>query len=114
MRSALMVAVMLLLIVTDSDANFYKYRDSNGAVVITDKLENIPPKYRKKYQVIWDKDLESRDPLARRKAAARAEHERLEREKQSDKAAGKRQSSDGKRLVISVDEETGQIIRRME
>jgi len=103
------------LATVDAKANFYKYKDSTGAVVITDDLESIPQKYRKQYKVIWDKDLEAKDPLAKRKAASRAIHEQQEQERQKQKAAEKKlKPSDGKRLVITVDEETGQIIRTME
>jgi hypothetical protein len=115
MRITVLVVAMMLLVSFEANANFYKYKDSSGAVVITDSLENIPPKYRKNYKVVWDKDLEAKDPLARRKARARAKHEKLEQEKQQQRKADKKlQPSDGKRLVITVDEETGQIIRRME
>jgi hypothetical protein len=110
-----MVAGVILLLPLSGEANFYKYRDSSGNMVITDNLESIPPKYRKSYKVVWDKDLEAKDPLAKRKAAARARLEKQEQEReQQRKNEMKLQPSDGKRLVITVDEETGQIIRRME
>jgi hypothetical protein len=109
-----MIAWAILSLPLSGEANFYKYRDSSGSIVITDKLENIPPKYRKNYKVVWDKDLEAKDPLARKSAAAKAAYEKQENEQKQRKAAEKLQPSDGKRLVITVDEETGQVIRKME
>ncbi len=115
MKILVLMVGLILLAAFDAKANYYKYKDSSGAIVITDDLESIPQKYRKQYKVIWEKDLEAKDPLAKRKAASRAIHEQQERERQKQKAAEKKlQPSDGKRLVITVDEETGQIIRRME
>lgn len=114
MQIIVLVAAMVLLVSFEASANFYKYRDSSGSIVITDKLENIPPKYRKNYKVVWDKDLEAKDPLARKSAAAKAAYEKQEKEQQQRKETEKLKPSDGKRLVITVDEETGQIIRRME
>jgi hypothetical protein len=114
MRVIGLLVALLLVSSLEASANFYKYRDSSGAIVITDKLENVPPKYRKQYKVVWDKDLEAQYPLAKRKAAARAVHEKREQEQQQRKAAEKQKPSDGKRLVITVDEETGQLIRTME
>lgn len=97
-------------------AEFYKYRDSDGGLVITNKLEDVPRKYRKKVKVVWDEDLAARDSLARRTAAAEARREEQQRQAQPQKpaGAGKLQPSDGKRLVITFDEETGQLIRTME
>ena len=111
MKIIVLLIGIILLAAFDAKATFYKYKDSSGAVVITDDLESIPQKYRKQY---WEKDLEAKDPLAKRKAAARAIHEQQDQERQKQKAVEKLQPSDGKRLVITVDEETGQIIRRME
>jgi len=71
--------------------------------------------------VVWDDELTARDPLARRAAVAEARREQQQRsqtqqQSQQEKqgAAGKLQASDGKRLVITFDEETGQLIRTME
>lgn len=115
MKIVVLLVGIFLLTTVDAKATFYKYKDSSGAVVITDNLENIPQKYRKQYKVVWDKDLEAKDPLAKRKAASRAIHEQQAQERQEQKKVEKKlQPSDGKRLVITVDEETGQIIRRME
>ncbi|NVN92672.1 MAG: hypothetical protein HXX11_19040 [Desulfuromonadales bacterium] len=107
---------LMLMVSYDAGATFFKYKDSSGAVVITDKLENVPKKYRNQFKVIWDADLEAKDPLERRKAAAWASQQKREQEQEEErkKAAEKKKSSDGKRLVITIDEETGQLIRTME
>jgi len=109
---------MMLFVAFDARADFFKYKDSSGAVVITDKLENVPQKYRNQFKVIWDKDLEAKDPLARRRAAAWELQQKREKEQEQEqkqkKATKKLQPSDGKRLVITVDEETGELIRTME
>jgi hypothetical protein len=103
------------------DAEFYKYKDSGGGLVITNRLEDVPKKYRKNVKVVWDYELIAKDPHARRMAAAEAMREQQENQRiQSGKAqetrgvAGTPKPSDGKTLVITIDEETGQIIRRME
>ena len=102
-------------------AEFYKYKDSSGALVITNKFEDVPKKYRKSVKVIWDEELAAKDPLARRTAAAEAQREQQlrqqprQQEKQEKQGmAGKLQPSDGKTLVITFDEATGQLIRTME
>lgn len=114
MKITSMLVAAILLMSLDAGATFFKYRDSSGAVVITDKLENIPEKYRQRYKVIWDADLEAKDPLARRRAAARESQEIRERERNQRSEAEKKKAGDGKRLVITVDEETGQLIRTLE
>jgi len=115
MKIMILLVGIIMLAVSDANATFYNYKDSSGVVVITDDLESIPQKYRKQYKVVWEKDLEAKDPLAKRKAASKAIHEQQEQERQKQKAAEKKlKPSDGKTLVITVDEETGQIIRRME
>jgi len=116
MKPTCLVIALILMISFDAGATFFKYRDSSGAVVITDKLENIPEKYRKQYKVIWDADLEKKDPLARRRAAAKELQEKREQEQEQRKRseAEKKKASDGKRLVITVDEQTGELIRTME
>jgi len=98
----------------DARAEFYKYKDNSGAVVITDKLENVPKKYRGRVKVIWDDELEAKDPLARR--MARAEKLRAERESRQKQAKGveKKGGNEGKTLVVTYDEETGQVIRKFE
>jgi hypothetical protein len=118
-RAGLLVGVMLF-VAFDAEATFFKYKDSSGAVVITDKLENVPKKYRNQFKVIWDADLEAKDPLARRKAAAwelqqkREQEQQKEQQQEQKKTAKKLEPSDGKRLVITVDESTGELIRTME
>lgn len=100
-------------------AEFYKYKDSSGGLVITNRLEDVPKKYRKKVKVVWDEELAAKDPLARRTAVAEARREQQQRQQapqQQEKqvAADKTRPSDGKMLVITFDEETGQLIRTME
>jgi len=114
MRITGLVATLLLLASLDATATFYKYRDGSGAIVITDKLENVPQKYRTQYKVIFDEELEAKDPLKRRWAAAKEARERQERGEQKRKAAEKEKSGGGKRLVITVDEQTGELIRTVE
>ena len=119
MRLTGLLVGMLLLVSVDAKATFFKYKDSSGAVVITDKLENVPEKYRKGCKAILDEDLDKKDSLKRRWAVSKEAREKQEQEKQGQeeqkrKAAKKLQPSDGKRLVITVDENTGEIIRTME
>lgn len=113
-----LITTSLFLFPSDAQAEFYKYKDASGAVVITDKLENIPQKYRKSFKVIWDEELIAKDPLAKRRAAAEAQYEQQQRQqaRQQEKegGAGKLRPSDGKKLVITIDETTGQLIRTME
>jgi len=115
--SALVIAILLNL-PSAARAEFYKYKDSSGALVITNKFEDVPKKYRKRVKVVWDEELTAKDPLARRAAAAEARREQQQREQaqQQEKQgqARKLQPSDGKRLVIRIDEETGEVIRTME
>ncbi|MBK5274125.1 MAG: hypothetical protein JJE30_03615 [Desulfuromonadales bacterium] len=112
-KSGLLVGIMLLMSF-EARADFFKYKDSSGAIVITDKLENVPKEYRKQLKVIWDEDLEAKDPLKRRWAAASELREKKEQEQKQRKEAEKKKSSDGKRVVITVDEETGQLKRTLE
>jgi hypothetical protein len=113
------VAAFLFILPRNVQAEFYKYKDSSGALVITNKLEDVPKKYRKNVKVVWDDELTAKDPLARRSAAAESQRELQQRqhaqqlEKQQG-GAGKLRPSDGKTLVITFDEETGQLIRTME
>jgi hypothetical protein len=113
MRAAVLL-VALLLTAVEAKATFYKYRDDSGVIVITDKLENVPQKYRKQYKAVFDEDLEAKDPLRKRWAAGNEAREKREREEKKREAAEKRKPSDGKRLVITVDEQTGELIRTME
>jgi hypothetical protein len=117
--AACSLAAILSHIPATSQAEFYKYKDSSGALVITNKLEDVPKKYRRSVKVVWDEELAAKDPLARRTAEAEARREQQQRqqaqrqEKQKD-GAEKLRPSDGKTLVITLDEETGQLIRTME
>ena len=102
---------------TDVQAEFYKYKDSGGNLVITNRLEDVPKKYRGRVKVVWDEDLEAKDPLARRRAEADRlrEQREVQQEKQEQrKSVKKNKVNDGKTLVITLDEETGQLIRRFE
>lgn len=114
MRRAGLLVVMMLAVVIDARADFYKYKDKSGAIVITDKLENVPKQYRNQFKVVWDADLEAKDPVARRKAAAKAAQEKQGQQQKLQKSTEKKASSDGKRLVVTVDETTGEVIRRFE
>jgi hypothetical protein len=97
-------------------AEFYKYKDSSGTLVITNKFEDVPKRYRKNVKVVWDDELVAKDPHARRMAAAEAQREQQQQAQQQDKQGqpGKMRPTKGKTLVITLDEETGQLIRTME
>lgn len=112
MRIAGLLVGMLLLVTVDARATFFKYKDENGAIVITDKLENVPAKYRKKCKAIFDEDLDAKDSLKRRWAASKETREKQEEQTRNQPESKK--PSDGKRLVIRVDETTGEVIRTME
>lgn len=121
LAAACFLAALLSLGPATARAEFYKYKDSGGNLVITNRLEDVPKKYRKNVKVVWDDELTAKDPLARRAAAAEARREQQQRsqarqqpQQEKQGAAGKLQASDGKRLVITFDEETGQLIRTME
>jgi hypothetical protein len=118
--SALYLSVQFLL-PTTTRAEYFKYKDSSGALVITNKFADIPKKYRKNVKVVWDEELTAKDPHARRMAAAEAQREQQlrQQEKQAQQeekkgGSGKLRPSDGKTLVIRFDEETGQTIRTLE
>jgi hypothetical protein len=93
--------------VRPADAGFFSARDS---------AEDVPPKYRSKVKVVWDKDLESRDSMARKRTIAKEQFEREEagRQVQQETEDKKMASTKGKTLVIELDESTGQLIRRFE
>jgi hypothetical protein len=115
--AVLMVAVVLpLLLPTESRADFYKYKDNSGALIITNRFEDVPKKYRKRVKVVWDADLAAKDPVARQKAAAMEQYERQEAAKKAQQATEEKKnlSQKGKTLVIELDENTGQVIRRFE
>lgn len=50
-------------------ADYYKYKDSKGAVCITNKLESVPPKYRAAMQVVRDQTLAKEDPAGQKEQA---------------------------------------------
>jgi len=112
------VCAVLVLFSSDVHAEFYKYKDSSGALVITNRLEDVPKKYRKSVKVVWDDELTAKDPHARRMAAAEAQRDLQQRQQppkpEKQGGAGQLRPSDGKTLVITFDEATGQLIRTME
>lgn len=112
----MLAAVLPLLLATESRADFFKYKDDKGALIITDRFENVPKKYRNRVKVVWDADLEAKDPVARRQAAAREQYERQDAATKVTREAEekKKSSTKGKTLVIELDENTGQLIRRFE
>ena len=110
------VVAMLLVLPQVSMADFFKYKDNKGNLIITNRFEDVPKKYRKRVIVIWDKDLTAKDPVARRSAAALEQYEQQEADKKAQQQAEDKKSSakKGKTLVIELDENTGQLIRRFE
>lgn len=116
-RAVLMLAAVLQLLLTaESRADFFKYTDNSGSLVITNRFEDVPKKYRKRVKVVWDADLEAKDPLAMRQAAAKEQYERQEAANKAKLEAEKKKNSSKKEkmLVIELDENTGQLIRRFE
>lgn len=109
-------AAMLLILPQVSMADFFKYKDNKGNLIITNRFEDVPKKYRNRVIVIWDKDLTAKDPVARRSAAALEQYEQQEADKKAQQQAEEKKSSakKGKTLVIELDENTGQLIRRFE
>ncbi|MBL0226676.1 MAG: hypothetical protein IPQ16_14215 [Geobacteraceae bacterium] len=115
--AAVLLAVVLSAVPPDARAEFYKYKDSSGNLIITNRFEDVPRKYRRRVKVVWDNELEAKDPLARRSAAA--EKLRQQKEEQQERpeqrnSSEQKNGNDGKTLVITFDEETGQLIRRFE
>jgi hypothetical protein len=115
---SIFAAAIFFSLPSDVLAEFYKYKDSSGTLVITNKFEDVPKKYRKNVKVVWDEELVAKDPHARRMAAIEAQREQRERQqaRQQDNqgGAGKLRPSEGKTLVITYDEQTGQLVRTME
>lgn len=112
-----LVTGMLCLPPVAAQADFFKYKDSSGSVVITNRLEDVPKKYRNRVKVVWDSELEAKDPVARRKAAAKAQAEQQERQqasRQTQASGPEMKRSKEKKLVITLDENTGQVIRTFE
>lgn len=112
----MLAAVLQLTLATESRADFFKYKDNSGALIITNRFEDVPKKYRNRVKVVWDADLEAKDPLARRRAAAKEQSERQDAAKKVKQEAEEKKNSSkkGKTLVIELDENTGQLIRRFE
>lgn len=111
----LLAVIGQLLLATQVRADFFKYKDDSGALVITNRFEDVPKKYRKRVKVVWDADLEAKDPVAKRRAAARERYEKQVADKKTwQEAEEKKKASQGKTLVIELDENTGQLIRRFE
>jgi exopolysaccharide biosynthesis protein len=113
----LIVAVVMQLILPQvSMADFFKYKDNKGNLIITNRFEDVPKKYRNRVIVVWDKDLTAKDPLARRSAAAVEQYEQQEANKKAQQQVEEKKTpaKKGKTLVIELDENTGQLIRRFE
>ena len=66
----IVASVMLLILPQLSMADFFKYKDNKGNLIITNRFEDVPKKYRNRVIVVWDKDLAAKDPVARRSAVA--------------------------------------------
>jgi hypothetical protein len=113
---SLLILLSFLLMPSLSIADFFKYKDSDGNLIITNRFEDVPEKYRNRVKVIWDADLEAKDPLARRSAAAKEQYERQEAVRKSKTEAGEKKNGTkkGKTLVVEMDESSGQLIRRYE
>jgi len=109
-----LIAGWLLYPVAGARADFYKYKDSGGNLVITNRLEDVPQKYRQRVKVVWDKNLEDKDPLARRRVEADKIREQQQTRHEQQKPVEKMTENDRKTLVITFDEETGQLLRRFE
>jgi hypothetical protein len=56
----LIPAGLLLLHDTDAHADYYKYKDKNGALCITNSRDSVPPKYRATMKVIREETLEKK------------------------------------------------------
>lgn len=113
---AMSILVALVLLPQVSRADFFKYKDDGGNLIITNRFEDVPVKYRKRVKVVWDKDLTAKDPVAKRNAAALEHYEKQEAAKKVQQQADEKKNSakKGKTLVIELDENTGQLIRRFE
>lgn len=112
------VTVLTLLAPVNARADFFKYKDNSGALIITNRFEDVPKQYQNRVKVIWDKDLEAKDPLARRQAAAREQYEQRERQEAGSRAKQEakemKKAKKGQTLVVEMDEVTGEIKRRFE
>jgi hypothetical protein len=73
-RKTCIAALSLLMVgigvggVPTARADFYKYKDSAGAVCITNDPNAVPPRYRASMKVVRDEALEKKDPGARKQA----------------------------------------------
>jgi len=114
--TVLFIIVFLLVPPQESRADFFKYKDNNGDLIITDRFENVPKKYRNRVKVVWDADLEAKDPVARRRTVAKEQYEQQEAANKARQEAEKKKNpvKKEKTLVIELDENTGQLIRRFE
>lgn len=112
----LATVILPLILPSISMADFFKYKDDGGNLIITNRFEDVPKKYRNRVKVVWDKDLTAKDPVARRSAAAMEQYEQQEAAKKAQQAADdkKNKSTKGKTLVYELDDNTGQLIRRFE
>lgn len=109
-------ACLITLAAFDAHADFFKYKDSGGNTIITNRMEDVPQKYRNRVKVIWDKDLEAKDPVARRRAAQQEQMEQQKRQQtaQREQVESKKKKKKEKTLVIELDETTGEVKRRFE
>ena len=114
--TVLFIIVFLLVPPQEARADFFKYKDNNGDLIITDRFENVPKKYRNRVKVVWDADLEAKDPVARRRTVAKEQYEQQEAANKARQEAEKKKNpvKKEKTLVIELDENTGQLIRRFE
>ena len=114
--TVLFIIVFLLVPPQEARADFFKYKDNNGDFIITDRFENVPKKYRNRVKVVWDADLEAKDPVARRRTVAKEQYEQQEAANKARQEAEKKKNpvKKEKTLVIELDENTGQLIRRFE
>jgi hypothetical protein len=64
-------------------ADFFKYKDNDGNLIITNRFEDVSQKYRNRVKVVWDKNLAAKDPVARRSAVAMEQYEQQEAAKKA-------------------------------
>ena len=110
------VILAIVMLPSVSMADFFKYKDNSSNLIITNRFEDVPKKYRYRVKVVWDKDLAAKDPVARRSAAALEQYEKqgAARKVQQQAEDKKNQSNKGKTLIYELDDNTGQLIRRFE
>ena len=105
--TVLFIIVFLLVPKQDAHADFFKYKDNNGDLIITDRFENVPKKYRNRVKVVWDADLEAKDPVARRRTVAKEQYEQQEaankaRQEAEKKAAAEKAALHKKLLLLGL------------